>query len=703
MGLGQNPILKIGGVPLDCKAFTWTMLSGPSPNRERFEVSNFVADQLVRLKNPVYILFDFPIGRYDKIENYIARFENLYLTEQKSAGNYTQVWEIADSRMFWEGLKVSRMYNISWGGYDQKQLQPELELQFANFTKVQAVRYAPWSLKRPGEIAFLLPDDTSGSPGEVWTAKQILLDILLNVLGVQNLADTLKDNGFQPENLIFDMEDVSSALRGILQEAHGNLYQRPDGKLELFPLYGADINIDLILNDFGLVDGSEVPFKQDLSRIRPGKIRVGFEKEYEILFKYEETAASVKTVLRNATPDLDLENVLQIPDTFVAGGKKYVEGSWMPVFQALALWNADTVNPPPSKKALTKADILRFWCSPNYLEWAYGTFVLGTGVYRHDEIWSNRISALRAHFRKTFRISQYWSQRLLKLEASRATLLDPITGRKSPSLVWMDYTHVATHRLLIKSKNPDAHVAAKVIERYPADGRFSATKPVPAYINMLDERLGIFEVDFLQDPLFFTMKYIYGAVDPVPKAAAGLGQDLTVWSSVSLKADFKLAVVLSCIFAVPNSKENKLWYEFEDETGAKDRIYEIYSLRDNARYGAGDNMSVVFSPGDGSMRVSGATLSNENIVSAIAQAEKEMLAWSWKDRTHVGTFTAPGWKDTWLPTSWIQSVSVQFDQSFGLATVISMPEPPASKPLLSQLGPKVRHILQKSVRSREGI
>ena len=68
MALGQEAILKIGGQPLDCQNFAWTMLTGPNPNRERFEVSQPISEILSTLQNPVDIFFDFPIGRADKLE-----------------------------------------------------------------------------------------------------------------------------------------------------------------------------------------------------------------------------------------------------------------------------------------------------------------------------------------------------------------------------------------------------------------------------------------------------------------------------------------------------------------------------------------------------------------------------------------------------------------------------------------------------------
>ncbi len=66
----------------------------------------------------------------------------------------------------------------------------------------------------------------------------------------------------------------------------------------------------------------------------------------------------------------------------------------------------------------------------------------------------------------------------------------------------MNYTKIATFRRLIKSKNPENHVAAQIIKAYPKDGNFEKAAPIPAIVNMLDEKLGIFQVQFLEDPAF---------------------------------------------------------------------------------------------------------------------------------------------------------------------------------------------------------
>ncbi|RME87036.1 MAG: hypothetical protein D6785_02505 [Planctomycetota bacterium] len=703
MGIAKNPIVEISGVFLDTESIAWAMLTGPNAHREQFEVTGVISEKLNALKNPVSLRFEANAFKGAKSQLYSVTFKNLYLTEVKRQTGYLHTWEISDQRILWEGRKVSRMYNIHWGGYENKSLLPKAGRFFADYALIQNLRYAKWSLKQAGKIAFIIPRGDINITAEVWTAKQIIQDILENVLGVKDYIDKLPDNGFQPENLTFDMEPVDSALNTVLKMAHGTLYQNPDGKIVLISLNEPDDKMIEFVGQFDFLDGVDLPFKQDLSRVRPGKIRVGFEKQYEILFKYSEDPLALgrpRTVLRNSSPPLQLENILQLPDTFISGGKKYYKGSWIPVFEALNLWNNDKSNPPPSGKPLTKSELLRRWLSENYLEFVYASYSL-KGIPRQDEIWANRIAALRHHFRKTFRVNQFWAQRVKEFKAERATLLDPITGRREPSPVFMNYTQIATFRKLLKSKNPNAHIAAQIIKKYPKDGKFENAIPCPAVVNMLDANLGIFSVDFLEDPAYFVMKFIPGEVDPIPKVAAGMSQDLTLWGRVSLKSDFRLAVILSVIFAIPNSKKNKLFFDFKLDNGNDKIETEIYSTQDNARYRFGNNMSVEFQE-DGDVIVRGAKLDNEEVIKAIADAEKKQVEFSWIDRIETGTFTAIGYKSGWEPRGWIKSISVQYNTQFGLVTTVSMTDAQA-KPLLNFLGPKVRHILQKSILSRNGI
>ncbi|MCB0383776.1 MAG: hypothetical protein KDD43_00170 [Bdellovibrionales bacterium] len=712
------PKITLGGVPLDIAEggqIGWTMLTGPQPNRETFEVTEVVSEQLSALENPVSLYMEVSQGRGEKVKKVTAQFDKIYLTEVKTNFGFTQTWQITDRRFLWEGLKIYRMYNIQWGGYEQRQLLgTSSDRRFADYETIQDIRYAKWSLKDPGSNGFLVPSSDTTEKGEVWTAKQILLDLLINAIGLDqatDIEDKLADNEFQPENLIFDMIDPYSALQTVLAMCHGNMYQRPDGKIEIYSLDESDDIMEAFLYDFSFVTGSEVPFKTDLGVLRPGKIRVGFEKLYSILFKYSEDGEVVGTgtVERGAAPELDLENVLPLPDTFTVNGKKYVRGTIIPIFTAISLWNNDPVSPPPGGKALTKLEIRRRWCTENYLESLYGTYIL-KGIPRADEVWSNRIAALRQHYRRTYRVNQFWAQRTREFKAEASTLLDPITGQKQPSPVWFDYTQIATYRQLMKSKNPSAHVAAKVIRRHPDSipqsffnlKTFENAPPAPAEVRMINPRLGLFQIVFLDDPAFYVMRNIMGEVTPVPKVAAGLSQDLTLWGRVSLKSGFKLAALLSCLFAVPNSNKSKHFVEFDVKDGNKDRVFELNSIQDNARYRYSDDMKVVFSP-DGDVFISGAEIDNEEVIEAIAKGEAEQVKFSWTDRVHTGTFTAPEWEAQWVPFGWISSVNVSYSKGSGLRTTISMTEPASITPLLNRLSPKVRHILQKSVLSRDGI
>ena len=283
----KPPKINISGVALDCEQISWTMISGVRSNKTQFSVSKTISDQLEKLQNPVYLNIEAawsmqpdgsglsggrtitgPGSHGSLAELVSVTFQNLYLLEIKEAASpWERTWEMGDQRFKWEGIKIQRMYNIHWGSYETASLIKK-DARFADFTIIQEKRYATWSLRDRGKNKFALVTDDSKIKATPWTALQIVVDLLQNELGVDFARHGIIDNKYQPENLIYDGDEIQGILEQMMQAAYISLYQAPDGKIHLFNI-GDESKMADVIKMFGNIEGSPMPLRQNLKRVRP--------------------------------------------------------------------------------------------------------------------------------------------------------------------------------------------------------------------------------------------------------------------------------------------------------------------------------------------------------------------------------------------------------------------------------------------------
>lgn len=705
----RAPKIEISGIPLAVDRFSWPMMTGSRSAKVSFITHVEVSNALARLENPVDLFMDIPISTYPgTIEENQIRFNLLYLLEIKSAPNpFLRTWILGDRRHRWETLKLTRFYNIHWGAYETRQLQPTAGRKFADFTTIAGIRYAQWSLKEPGggkRPKMAIPkEETVGSSAErgskfvPWTALSIVYDILSNVLKVPEnqivLDGKVPDNQHQPENLVWDGEDLCTALQNAMNMAEVNMYQHPDGKLHLFSIRDESAAPNVI-KQIGQVEGSQHPIRQNLKRIRPKRVVCYFDREFEIRWNYNETS---ETGSQNAVgvKSFDLENVVQVPDTFTVKGKKYVKGSWVPIEDYLDALNQDTANPQPQGRAINLDELQKLWLGQNKLEFFYcSDFALPGQV---DRLWAQRIGAIRQSYRQIFRIAPYWQKRIRVIRPDRVAILDTVTGTRAPAGVFQDYCEVPTFRAPVRSRDRSRFKAARNLTNYA--GILKDKEPTPAIVRMLDERLGIFRIDFLPDPTFMTLDMVPSQVNDIPSLSVGSPTGTVLWNKATLKPTFDLAVIMSCIFAIPNDFDQKHAEILELPNGSDNVVQHLFIRGDNARFGYKDGMTA---HEDGSkIVITGAEFVNESVVKALAKAETERLKTSWEDR-YLGVFSMSGYQNNWLPFAYVNSVQVEYSEQSGLQTVFDMSEPPPPLDLYQFLPQHVKNIVNRPIPERLG-
>ena len=695
-------IIEISGVPLATDQFSWAMMTGSRSGRVSFTTHTEISNALARLKNPVDLYMDMPTGTsVGKVEENRVRFNKLYLLEIKAAPNpFLRTWILGDRRHKWETLKLSRFYNVHWGAYETRQLLPKAGKKFADFSIISGIRYAQWSLMNSGTAtcpSMVIPTNDGNSKGVPWTALQIVYDILCNVLKIPSSEivkdGVVADNNHQPENLVWDGEDLCNSLQNAMGMAEINMYQHPDGKIHIFSIRDESPAASII-KQLGQVQGSQHPIRQNLQRIRPSRVVCFFDREFEIRWNYNETSTTSLTGTKGLPP-FELENVCQVADTFTVHGVKYTRGSWVRVQDYMDALNADTTDPNPQGRNLSLQALRKYWLGQNKLEFFYASdFALPNRV---DLLWAQRINALRQSYHQIFRVSPYWQQRIRSFRADRVAILDTVTGTRAPAGVYQDYCEVPTFRAPVRSKDRSRFKAARNHSNYA--GVLENKPPSPAIIRMIDNRLGIFRVDFLPDPSFMTLDMVPGNVDNIPALSVGSPSGTVLWNKARLKDTFDIAVIMSCIFAIPNDFDGKHAEEMEVPNGSNGVTQHLFIRGDNARFGYKDGM--LAREDKGKIVIDGAEFVNEGVVKALAKSEAERLKTTWEDR-YIGIFAQPGYKDHWLPFAYTSSVQVEYSEHGGLQTVFDMSEPP---PILDdhQLLPQaVKNIINKHIPERLG-
>ena len=442
------------------------------------------------------------------------------------------------------------------------------------------------------------------------------------------------------------------------------------------------------------MEGSGFPIKQDLRRVRPGKLRAIFPTEREIRFDYKEGVASAGTVPKDQL-SFGLWNVLQLPDTFTVkvGNNKTVEykkGTWMPIVFAVGFWDSQT-GPGKTRGRTLDLDTIRKNWFTNKLEYIFT--IDFTKADRIDPVWVKRIGAIMRNYRQTYMISPYWMDRIKSWRTVRAGVLDPISGTRQSSPVYLSgYCEVPSFRLAAYKKNRRSHKAAyNVINDIV---KIDNADPAPFTLSTVDQDLGIMRINMASDEKQLVKNIIPCKVDDIPPLSAGSSGGDLLWNGSSLAEIHRFSTVISVVFNEPNDEEKHLIREFTLTPGEPKKVQDLAIRRDTARFAWTDS-SVAIMAND-RITIKNQLLANEEVIDAIAEAEMQKLQFAWKDLI-VGVFAQPGYNVEWLPSANMRSVTIKFNGRTGLQTEFNMSDKPPALDLFGLLPQSVRKILYKQL------
>lgn len=233
----------------------------------------------------------------------------------------------------------------------------------------------------------------------------------------------------------------------------------------------------------------------------PRRVAVLFTGELEGRFDAIETQTSVDEDARLLT------NVILVPDRvgITINGIHYPQGSPVPMDTYLG-----AIGAPPGTVAGGSAWDANDWkrfireASVPFLDLWTPLGLLGSIDPEND--WAARITAIRAHWRRTYQLPKRWVDRCLSILPYRIGTADPVNGTRVPAMAWSDYSVIGTARFYLKrmAAGVDGAMHAINIEGYPTGdpgpngvSKFNGQQyPAPVRVQLLDRDMGLIRFDY---------------------------------------------------------------------------------------------------------------------------------------------------------------------------------------------------------------
>lgn len=563
----------IEDVPLiNSRSIRWALRDGVRPVIETFDVTPAGAETLRGLApGPVTLRLD--VGE----DGREVEFNFLYIVGFPPGPNpHIERVELADRRWIWSRSHVLRRFNMRRRIGSRRVVDPNLPSQLQPVTP--ELQYRRFSLFVPN----------AGFKGRWLGVRDAFSNVLTEVLDKEfdsfGTRARIVIRGDFPreiplENVVIDDDGASAVNRMMAHFPEASIFVAPNGDIVVYSKASGEDRVTAISAGAEIVGTGHVEFVQERF-VRPRRIEVLFSKEIEVRldFRSDGTSTIVAITGENQIPggssgiDNDLlENVLPLPDyKLTIGGKEQTQSNWVAIdTNLLNAWGA----PPGMDQAITALD-LRQDAIP---------FVdqLFSRLARFGEVdptanWPARIAALRQHYRRTFRIHENLTDRVVAIKPERIGNVNFSTGQRAPAVAYGDWALVPTVKYFYRQNAEDTRYAINhssfaagqfsiIRGTEPAAGadQTTGTKPMPARISVVDEDQGIIQLDYSVDPYQVFEQVLPGNVQNGPTGdvadvrnknfAFNATTVATRSRPIQLDGDFRLAVILTVSPGAPNS------------------------------------------------------------------------------------------------------------------------------------------------------
>lgn len=599
----------IANVPLAATSgVAWRFVTGVAPYATTFSVH---VDDWPRLKDQLGQPVQLKITDSRGVETDINQVYILHTAPSDSPNRVSFV--VADKRWKWGRKLIARDFNMPRKTGDRTGLGDPVPAETR--VTVDEYDYLPYSLKPP--------------QGTRWTAREALEDVLEQVEGDESggyeiesfpIANNQAGNSDAGE---FTLQGITlrdpgdAALARLLSYVPGaDIYVRADGRTVLFD--GTDIEAaGQYLDQLQTTWSGEAPTFVDRAAIRPRSVIVHYEREFEIVLDFEDDYSGntqaqpvySQPYLENVLPTVDRVTTLYEFDPIdnVTRIKHVDPGTWVPVDKWLEAMDRDR---PDTSLPWTFETIKRFWFRGD-LE---GVLGCNGKDFDPDANVALRVQALRQHFRQTFRVNRRYMLGTRSLRAVRVGLLDPVTGARAPAGVWGQACIVPSSKWFMTQGGSDPSKLALLRNvDYLAPSESGSTSLIetpcsPAHVNIIDEELGIFSVNWVQsmaglDDTILPCMIVNMAGEPtVPtrdlaqQDTRPMGASMQIENGANgllLDDSLHLKVILTMVPSVPNSPNQ--FYKIEVDPSD---VADVFRTEYGITKGKGPPLEVFVPPGE---------------------------------------------------------------------------------------------------------
>lgn len=445
----------------------------------------------------------------------------------------TQLVQLADRRWLAPRTVVRRTYN------QRRESGTRRLLRASELTAIQLGVSAPDYVFRRATL----------KDGRPWTAREVLGDVLEEVFG---------PGGY----------DVPTSLPGLSDDVESlELYDRGDEALSrvlaLIPGYELFVDYDGKVKVACAYDGSELKMLRSLPKqnagswvvsnreaIVPQSFRVFAQVETELRFDFVESTGT-RTRQEPGRESLLLENVIINPvlELTLADGTVSTYGEALPIETFLAAINLLISSDGLARPEITQADLRRVWLG-DWAGWSTGYLTsAASGAVRTK--WQTILSALRSHWRRTYRVLPQWRDKIQGLRAIRVAILDPENGTRAPATVHAQWIM----RISQLGLEPRFDARQNLLNDDYSSGELSG-QVSPFSVVVLSSDQGLIQLIPRTDEDGVAQGYTLGTVAANAAPTADIRDALVLWSQVPLSSGLSIAVVMSAIKDVPNGTDS---------------------------------------------------------------------------------------------------------------------------------------------------
>lgn len=468
---------------------------------------------------------------------------------------WTQKVVVADRRWLWRYVHVLRRFNIRRRGAFQRrgkwneklQPVPTQEVTYAAWSLDPLVN-APWKPIRALNSIMMEKDALNIPPSDIRYDSS--LGIELEKLDLENVE--LDDRGHLAVQRV--LKAIPGAAVFVNEEGKVVFYQKNSGfEKEMIEKAGEEIqrggHIEYITNE----------------EVRPEFVDVYFTVEAEVRFDYIE---STRRTSSSSFDPRELHNVLPAPDfkLTMPDGRVITQGTWVEFSDFL-----DSAVVKQGKGLLENLTVEKWFklireaFVPELNLWS-AMLLTGIVTPNSDEVnWMARVSAIQKHYRQTFRIHQRWLERILSMADYLVGTIDPANGQRAPAMAFSDHAVKNAFKGMIHlARNGQDMRYATNVRGYASN--LDNAVPAPATVTITDPDQGVIHVEYQTDPYNLQDKVLPSLLENIPGVSAEdatSGKISILHDAInrkgakkpSLSEAHKLAVVITCVPASPNNKQ----------------------------------------------------------------------------------------------------------------------------------------------------